>query len=157
MSTMCQWRLSQHRHSHALPTLDADPFGLRFGGWVACVRRAGRYNNSSIMEAHSCAAAYKLINTPATDPLSGFTKAERRAARTLIIDCVMATNLSHHGEILIAFNEHLQASVQNLSSLTKRGGAVLAGAGPVLACAWQRARRNRLVCMHACKHVCTGP
>ena len=31
-----------------------------------------RYNEQSILEMHSCAASYQIINTDATDPFAGF-------------------------------------------------------------------------------------
>ena len=62
-----------------------------------------RYNNISILEAHSCAAAYLLINNPLLDPFHGFTRDERQDARNLIIDAVLATDLAHHAKLLMEF------------------------------------------------------
>eukprot|EP00729_Bicosta_minor_P008663 gene8663-13078_t len=49
-----------------------------------------RYNNISILEAHSY-------------PFTGFSTEERQDARNLIIDAVLATDLAHHAKLLMEF------------------------------------------------------
>ena len=66
-----------------------------------------KYNNTSVLEAHSCASGYRIIQNRETDPFSTFTRTERKKARALIIDCVMATDLSHHASLLMEFKKHV--------------------------------------------------
>lgn len=67
-----------------------------------------RYNNRSVLESHATASAYELINRAPTDPFSGFSKADRKASRNLIIECVMATDLCHHTDVLMNFKKFAQ-------------------------------------------------
>jgi len=64
-----------------------------------------RYNNRSILESHATASAYEVINCAPTDPFSGLNKADRKAARNIIIECVMATDLCHHTDVLMQFKK----------------------------------------------------
>ncbi|OQR74617.1 cGMP-inhibited 3' [Tropilaelaps mercedesae] len=62
------------------------------------------YNDRSVLENHHAAAAWSLLlSRPEFDFLRNLDKAEFKRLRYLIIECVLATDLKRHFEILAEF------------------------------------------------------
>jgi len=58
------------------------------------------YNDESVLENHHCAVAFKLLQTPECDILSTLTKKQRTSVRKMVIDMVLATDMSKHMSML---------------------------------------------------------
>ncbi|XP_019855180.1 PREDICTED: cAMP-specific 3',5'-cyclic phosphodiesterase 4C-like isoform X1 [Amphimedon queenslandica] len=54
------------------------------------------YNDESILENHHLAVAFKLLNDPSCNFLGNIEKAQMKALRKVIIDTVLATDMSKH-------------------------------------------------------------
>ena len=54
------------------------------------------YNDESILENHHLAVAFKLLNDPSCNFLGNVEKAQMKALRKVIIDTVLATDMSKH-------------------------------------------------------------
>jgi len=61
------------------------------------------HNDKSVLENFHCAQAFKLLYTSKNDFLEKFTLAERQEIRRLMIELVLATDMSQHVEIFNTF------------------------------------------------------
>jgi len=66
-----------------------------------------RYNNVSILEMHACSEGCKLMTKPEYNCFEGCTKDQQAESRAIVIDCVLATDLKHHPEIIMEFKKAL--------------------------------------------------
>ena len=58
------------------------------------------YNDESVLENHHCAVAFKLLQTAEYDILSTLTQKQRTSVRKMVIDMVLATDMSKHMSML---------------------------------------------------------
>ncbi|PAA87228.1 hypothetical protein BOX15_Mlig000524g4 [Macrostomum lignano] len=58
------------------------------------------YNDMSVLENHHCAVAFKLLQNPGSNIFSQLDDVERRQLRKMVIDMVLATDMSKHMSLL---------------------------------------------------------
>ena len=58
------------------------------------------YNDLSVLESHHSAVAFKLLQTPDCDILSNLTQKQSTSMRRIMIDMVLATDMSKHMSLL---------------------------------------------------------
>ncbi|XP_012942193.1 cAMP-specific 3',5'-cyclic phosphodiesterase 4D [Aplysia californica] len=58
------------------------------------------YNDESVLENHHLAVAFKLLQEENCDILSNLTKKQRQSLRKMVIDMVLATDMSKHMSLL---------------------------------------------------------
>jgi len=58
------------------------------------------YNDESVLENHHLAVAFKLIQVPECDILANLTQKQRMSVRKMVIDMVLATDMSKHMSLL---------------------------------------------------------
>ena len=59
------------------------------------------YNDESVLENHHCAVIFKLLQTPECDILATLTQKQRTSVRKMVIDMVLATDMSKHMSIRV--------------------------------------------------------
>uniref|UniRef100_F6U068 PDEase domain-containing protein n=2 Tax=Ciona intestinalis TaxID=7719 RepID=F6U068_CIOIN len=76
---------------------------------------AQMYNDKSVLENHHISSAFRLLNEEDCDILANFSKDDYQEARTLMIDMVLATDMSQHfGQL-----KRLQSNLQHPENLEK--------------------------------------
>lgn len=65
--------------------------------------KAIRYNDKSVLENHHCAMAFKLLLDPQNDIFELLSEAQYWNIRQIIIKMILATDLSNHFELVMAF------------------------------------------------------
>lgn len=74
-----------------------------------------------MLENHHAAAAWSLLlSRPEFDFLRNLDKAEFKRLRYLVIECVLATDLKRHFEILAEFTAKVSANQRNSCVLNER-------------------------------------
>merc|ERR1719239_1433071 len=63
-------------------------------------KRALMYNDESVLENHHLAVAFKLLQLPECDILAGLSAKQRTSFRKMVIDMVLATDMSKHMSLL---------------------------------------------------------
>merc|ERR1719239_2066932 len=63
-------------------------------------KRALMYNDESVLENHHLAVAFKLIQDHECDILASLSKKQRSSVRKMMIDMVLATDMSKHMSLL---------------------------------------------------------
>ena len=58
------------------------------------------YNDNSVLENHHIAVAFKLLQNPACDIFSSLSSKQRTSVRKMMIDMVLATDMSKHMKLL---------------------------------------------------------
>ncbi|QQP33157.1 Phosphodiesterase, partial [Caligus rogercresseyi] len=58
------------------------------------------YNDESVLENHHLAVAFKLLQNPDCDILSNLNNKQRQTFRKMVIDMVLATDMSKHMSLL---------------------------------------------------------
>ena len=58
------------------------------------------YNDESVLENHHLAVAFKLLQLPECDILAGLSAKQRSSFRKMVIDMVLATDMSKHMSLL---------------------------------------------------------
>ena len=58
------------------------------------------YNDESVLENHHLAVAFKLLQLPECDILSNLSSKQRTSVRKMVIDMVLATDMSKHMSLL---------------------------------------------------------
>ena len=58
------------------------------------------YNDESVLENHHLAVAFKLLQSPDCDIFSNLNKKQRQTLRKMVIDMVLATDMSKHMSLL---------------------------------------------------------
>lgn len=58
------------------------------------------YNDESVLENHHLAVAFKLLQNQSRDIFSNLTKKQRQIIRKMVIDMVLATDMSKHMSLL---------------------------------------------------------
>ena len=58
------------------------------------------YNDESVLENHHLAVAFKLLQLPECDILAGLSSKQRASVRKMVIDMVLATDMSKHMSLL---------------------------------------------------------
>lgn len=58
------------------------------------------YNDESVLENHHLAVAFKLLQNPDCDIFVNLTKKQRQTLRKMVIDMVLATDMSKHMSLL---------------------------------------------------------
>ena len=58
------------------------------------------YNDESVLENHHLAVAFKLLQRPDCDIFSNLNKKQRQTLRKMVIDMVLATDMSKHMSLL---------------------------------------------------------
>ncbi|KEG13908.1 cAMP specific phosphodiesterase [Trypanosoma grayi] len=59
--------------------------------------------NTSVLEVHHCNLAVEILSDPDSDVFEGLDDAERTSAYRAMIDCVLATDMARHNELLNLF------------------------------------------------------
>ena len=69
---------------------------------VLCVgsELALMYNDESVLENHHLAVAFKLLQSPDCDIFANLNKKQRQTLRKMVIDMVLATDMSKHMSLL---------------------------------------------------------
>lgn len=62
-----------------------------------------RYNDRSVLENYHCAEAFQIMMNSKHNILAGLTRAEYKELRTLIVNCILATDMSQHMELTSRF------------------------------------------------------
>ncbi|VEL22792.1 unnamed protein product [Protopolystoma xenopodis] len=85
------------------------------------------YNDQSVLENHHLAVAFKILqDDPDSDILLGLTKKQRLSFRKIVIDLVLATDMSKHMSMLADLKTTVEShrasglNVLNLSTYTTR-------------------------------------
>ena len=76
-----------------------------------------RYNDISVLENFHCAEAFELLQQPMYNVLSDLGKEKRAHVRFVVIQCVLATDLSHGQQFTNMFKAKVRRS--NLSSTVR--------------------------------------
>merc|ERR1711936_454444 len=58
------------------------------------------YNDDAVLENHHLAVAFKLLQNPACDIFSSLSTKQRMSVRKMMIDMVLATDMSKHMSLL---------------------------------------------------------
>lgn len=58
------------------------------------------YNDESVLENHHLAVAFKLVQNESRDIFKNFPKKQRQLIRKMVIDMVLATDMSKHMSLL---------------------------------------------------------
>ena len=58
------------------------------------------YNDDSVLENHHLAVAFKLLQEPDCDILQNLSQKQRMSVRKMVIDIVLATDMSKHMSLL---------------------------------------------------------
>ena len=58
------------------------------------------YNDESVLENHHLAVAFKIMQSPDCDILSSLSSKQRISLRKMMIDMVLATDMSKHMSLL---------------------------------------------------------
>ena len=58
------------------------------------------YNDESVLENHHLAVAFKLLQNPDCDILANVSGKQRQTMRKMVIDMVLATDMSKHMSLL---------------------------------------------------------
>ena len=58
------------------------------------------YNDESVLENHHLAVAFKLLQLPECDILASLSSKQRASVRKMVIDMVLATDMSKHMSLL---------------------------------------------------------
>merc|ERR1719216_256664 len=58
------------------------------------------YNDESVLENHHLAVSFKLLQKPGCDIFSNLSKKQRQTLRKMVIDMVLATDMSKHMSLL---------------------------------------------------------
>ena len=58
------------------------------------------YNDESVLENHHLAVAFKLVQDPECDILANLSQKQRMSVRKMVIDMVLATDMSKHMSLL---------------------------------------------------------
>ena len=58
------------------------------------------YNDESVLENHHLAVAFKLLQSPDCDIFANLNKKQRQTLRKMVIDMVLATDMSKHMSLL---------------------------------------------------------
>ncbi|GET87340.1 cAMP specific phosphodiesterase, putative [Leishmania tarentolae] len=61
--------------------------------------------NNSVLEVHHCSLAIEILSDPAADVFEGLSGEDVAYAYRALIDCVLATDMARHGDLLKVFNE----------------------------------------------------
>ncbi|XP_061482033.1 dual specificity calcium/calmodulin-dependent 3',5'-cyclic nucleotide phosphodiesterase 1A-like [Rhineura floridana] len=76
------------------------------------------YNDKSVLENHHVSAAYQLMQNEEMNILANLTNEEWRELRRLVIEMVLATDMSHHFQQM-KFVKHILKCVQHIKRLDK--------------------------------------
>ena len=58
------------------------------------------YNDESVLENHHLAVAFKILQNPACDIFASLSQKQRISVRKMMIDMVLATDMSKHMKLL---------------------------------------------------------
>lgn len=64
--------------------------------------------NTSVLEVHHCNLAVEILSDPDSDVFEGLDDADRVLAYRAMIDCVLATDMARHGELLDIFLKQME-------------------------------------------------
>ncbi|KAJ3297125.1 High affinity cAMP-specific and IBMX-insensitive 3',5'-cyclic phosphodiesterase 9A [Borealophlyctis nickersoniae] len=67
------------------------------------------YNDVSPLESHHSAVLFTILKNPETSVLSNLSDADYKEVRKQIIQCILATDMAKHGEILAKFKGYAEA------------------------------------------------
>lgn len=68
------------------------------------------YNDKSVLENHHAAASWDLLTSlPDNNFITDFDEAELKRFRFLLIECILATDLKLHFDIVRSFKEKVMA------------------------------------------------
>lgn len=72
------------------------------------------YNDKSILENHHCSKAFTILQKPDCNFLQSLDPAQYKLFRNLVVEMVLATDLSHHFSILSTFKKRVSLTVLNI-------------------------------------------
>ncbi|KIY92160.1 high affinity cGMP-specific 3',5'-cyclicphosphodiesterase 9 [Monoraphidium neglectum] len=67
---------------------------------------AQRYNDRSVQENHHCALTFAVLRSRGADLLAGLPREDWRVARRLLVDTILATDMSHHFSLTQDLQQH---------------------------------------------------
>ncbi|GBG00359.1 cAMP phosphodiesterase [Raphidocelis subcapitata] len=67
---------------------------------------AQRYNDRSVQENHHCALTFAVLRSRGANLLEGLPQEDWRAARRLLVDAILATDMSHHFGLTQELQKH---------------------------------------------------
>jgi len=65
-----------------------------------------RYNDTSVLENHHCTVGFKLLMDPQNDIFETLSEAQSWNVRQIIINMILATDISNHFEQLLAIQNN---------------------------------------------------
>ena len=71
------------------------------------------YNDRSVLENHHCAVAFKILQDPNSNLIASFTNEEKKSFRKLVIVSILATDMSHHVELITTLDSRLKDTSEN--------------------------------------------
>lgn len=90
--------------------------------------KAVTYNDKSVNEHHHVSAAFRVLLKPECNFLESMCKEEFRILRSLMVDLILATDMSEHGRLLEAFKEASSSASKSSDGVyvpTSRDAALL--------------------------------
>jgi len=75
------------------------------------------YNDESVLEQHHLAVAFKLLQESNCDFLVGLSKKQRQSFRKIVIEMVLATDMSKHMTLLADLKTMVEAKKVSGSSV----------------------------------------
>jgi hypothetical protein len=78
-----------------------------------------KYNNESILEQHHAAVAFLLMRPAYSDVLIHFRDSDRRELRSLMVNCILATDMARHSELVSAASDRVSRARESSESSTE--------------------------------------
>lgn len=75
-----------------------------------------KYNNESILEKHHAAVAFLLMRPAHSDVLLHFSDSDRRELRSLMVNCILATDMARHSELVSAASDRVGRASESSES-----------------------------------------
>jgi len=75
------------------------------------------YNDESVLENHHLAVAFKLLQLPGCDIFANLSKKQRQTLRKMVIDMVLATDMSKHMSLLADLKTMVETESGGLRSV----------------------------------------
>lgn len=78
------------------------------------------YNDKSILENHHAATLFKIVANKEANILDDFSKDQFKAIRSLIIDLILATDMTYHFDILKNLKDKLEGGTIDLKGADQK-------------------------------------
>lgn len=71
------------------------------------------YNDKSVLENHHCTKAFMILQKPECNFVQSLDSSQYKLFRNLVVEMVLATDLSHHFSILSTFKKRVSFGLLN--------------------------------------------